>query len=147
MKKIIIVGFIMVFSFSYGQKNESLTFITNNKHFELSVFFKMGELKKQVTKYALVVEMKDFGKYDFSSKLEAKLTGLPEKHSGTGVYFYVKNKPCKRYAYPVGEQFMNNDFSKIYPQLKKAEKLKLYFNVYKTDLTPIVIIERIKVLD
>ncbi len=147
MKKFIIFSLIMVFSFTYGQKNESSIFISNSKHFELSVFFKKGKLKKRITKYVLVVEIKDFGKYDFSSKVEAKLAGLSGKHSGTGIYFYVNKNPCKLYAYPVSEQFMNKRFSKIYPQLKNAEKLKIYFNVYKTDLTPIVIIERIKVLD
>jgi len=147
MKKIIIFSFIMAFSFSYGQENDSPIFISNNRHFDSSVFLKMGELEKQVTKYSLVVEMEDFGKIDFSSKIEAKLVGLPGEHSGTGIYFYVKNKPCKRYAYPVSEQFMNNDFSKIYSQLHKAERLKLYVSIYKTDSSPIVIIGRIKVLN
>jgi|SRR5690625_1407300 len=145
MKKYIFILFLIITAVGYGQDAQSVL-ISNNQGFDKSVFADI-DLKENETHYSLKVNIKDFGRYDFRSKSESKHAGAMKMDNWSGIYFNLEEDSSVMYIYPIHKKFLKNKLSNIYDELIRSKKVKLDFIIYKTDNTPIIIINKISELE
>jgi len=143
MRKVIIYIFFLTQTLiSFGQtQNNNKILITNNQNFELSPFANVI-LNKKITKYNFVMRVNiGWGKY--YSKRDAEIFGVEEYKLNTALDFTKIGEDSIVYYYPISNNFK---YSKKSQQLKlgKDMKLKFFTKIYKTESTPVVIIECIK---
>lgn len=145
MKKHIFILFLIVSWTGYGQQDQTVL-ISNNQNFDKSIFADI-DLKENETSYSLKVNIKDFGRYDFRSKSESKHAGAMKMDNWSGIYFNLEENSSVMYIYPIHKKFLKNKLSNIYDELIRSKKAKLNFTIYKTDSTPIIVINKVSELE
>jgi len=143
MKRCILILFLIITWVGYGQKNQTVL-ISNGQNYDKSIFADV-ELKEMKTIYSMEVEGFGLNRYDFINAKEKELSNADKKWGWTALSFSLEDDTGKitEYYFPVSREVMRNGLENI----NNVKKAKLDFVIYKTDSTPIVIIDRIIILD
>src|SRR5699024_6045611 len=118
--------------------------IINNKSFDKYIIDNI-DLKENETNYSLKVKNISLNRYDFTDDKEKQFANADKKYQWTAVSFFLENDKEKiiKYYFPINKKVMENGLN----VLKKNDKVILYFTIYKTDNTPIIVINKVSELE
>lgn len=155
MKKVVIFVFFLVIIKSFGQINKTnyitnkTNYITNKKNFEKSLFSKL-KLTKETTIFSFDTLVFNFGlnKFDDVNQRISKITGLTDSCLTSALSFSLDNNSMDVYYLPINDKKFNYDYFREYIQRKtRPIQVKIFTTIYRTDSTPVILIDKIELLE
>lgn len=141
MKYLYKLIFLILFTLKVnGQKaSDSIYRISNSSHFESSPFTKL-DLSNQKTAFVVEFQVADIGYAKNNSKINNQ-----NLHSALE-FIVVNDEHETHYYYPIRNDFNNDWITSFKKNQKRNVNIRVLFTLYKTDSSPIAIIEDVELV-